>query len=151
MRSTFITASLAALAGCATSGTAMQAECEAKHRGFAELFQCTYEAVALRNPSILQDARAKLYLLRGEQLSLQVLERKISSLDAKVAWQQLFVELKGARDQEIVAIMNATARSLEASRAAAVQAQPIPQLIGPKPTINCTSTKLGSNVYTTCQ
>ena len=145
MRYVLIGIASAALTACATSGTQMQAECESRHNLFSEIFQCTYEAVASRNPSILQDARAKLYLLRGEQLAIQTLEGKVSSLDAKVSWQQLYVQLKSARDQEIMAIMNATSRSLEASRATA------PQITNPARSVNCTSTKLGSTAYTTCQ
>ena len=129
----------------------MQFECEAKHRDFPDIFQCTYENVAARNPGILQDARAKLYLLRGEQLALEVVEKKTSSLDAKVAWQRLYVELKGAKDQEVIASMNAVSRNLEAVRAATPPPAPVQlQGIAPSPTINCTSTKLGSSVYTTC-
>lgn len=149
MRILLITLPLILLASCAASGTQMQAECEARLQKFPEIFQCTYEAVASRNPSILQDARAKLYLLRGEQLALQVLGGKISNLDAKVAWQQLYVELKSARDQEVLATMNATSRSLEAARVPpAPSAQTL--VVNPRTTINCTSTRLGANVYTTC-
>lgn len=140
-----------ALAACATSGTEMQAECEAKHRDFPDIFQCTYENVAARNPAILQDARAKLYLLRGEQLALEVVEKKISNLDAKVAWQRLHVELKAAKDQEVVAAINAVSKNLEASRAASVPpTQSQMQFIPPSTAINCKSTKLGSTLYTSC-
>ena len=141
-----------ALASCATSGTEIQAECEAKHREFPDIFQCTYENVAARNPGILQDARAKLYLLRGEQLALEVVEKKITSLDAKVAWQRLYVELKSAKDQEVAATANAISRNLEVARAAATPMQPTQaQITAPARTVNCTSTKLGATVYTTCQ
>ena len=148
MRSLFIAPILIIFGSCVASGTQMQDECEAKHQKFPDVFQCTYEAVASRNPSILQDPRAKLYLLRGEQLALQILEGKITNLNAKVSWQQLYVELKSARDQEIVAIMNATSRSLEAARTPPTPVQPL--VVNPRPTINCTSTRLGANVYTTC-
>jgi hypothetical protein len=87
------------LTGCATTGTEMQAECEAKHREFPEMFQCTYDAIASRNPRIMQDSRAKLYLLRGEQLALAVAKHQITNLDAKVEWQKLFVAYSGDRDR----------------------------------------------------
>jgi hypothetical protein len=63
---------LALLVGCATSGTEMQAECEARYAKFPDIFNCTHDAVMARNPGIMRDARAKLYLLRGEQLAGQV-------------------------------------------------------------------------------
>lgn len=132
------------LASCATSGTEMQAECEAKFREFPEIFQCTYDAVASRNPGILKDARAKLYLLKGEQLTREVTEKKISSLDAKVAWQRLYVELKTAKEQEVAESLSSLSRSLESARSRA--ASPAPTM-----SVNCTSTRLGSSVQTTCQ
>jgi hypothetical protein len=60
---------LALLAGCAASGTEMQAECEARYAKFPDIFNCTHDAVMARNPAIMRDARVKLYLLRGEQLA----------------------------------------------------------------------------------
>ena len=129
----------------------MQAECEATHRDFPDIFQCTYENVVARNPGILQDARAKLYLLRGEQLALEVVEKRTTSLDAKVAWQRLYVELKGAKEQELIASINAVSRNLETIRAANPPPAPVQtQAIVPSSTINCTSTRLGSTVYTSC-
>jgi hypothetical protein len=81
------------IAGCAT-GTAMQGECETQHTSFPEIYRCTYDSIAKRSPNILQDGRAKLYLLRGEQLAQEVADGRMNSLDAKVLWQQLYVELK---------------------------------------------------------
>lgn len=123
----------------------MQAECEVKATEFPDIFQCTYENVVARNPQILQDARAKLYLLRGEQLAVEVLEKKRSSLSAKVAWQSLFVELKAAKDQEMAAAFESISRSLETTRLRNIQQSQTNR------TINCTSNNLGSSVYTTCQ
>jgi hypothetical protein len=123
----------------------MQAECEAKFKEFPDMFQCTYENVVARNPRILQDARAKLYLLRGEQLAVEVLEKRISSLGAKVEWQRLYVQLKAARDQEMAAALDSISRSLESARLQ------VPQQTQVNRTVNCTSTKLGASVYTTCQ
>ena len=131
------------LTGCATTGTEMQAECETKHREFPEMFQCTYEAIASRNPRIMQDSRAKLYLLRGEQLALAVANQQRTNLDAKVEWQRLFVELKAAKEQEVAMTMLAVSQNLAASRVAQ------PQIVNPS--LNCTSTKLGTSVYTNCR
>lgn len=133
---------VALLTGCAATGTEMQAECETKHREFPELFQCTYDAVASRNPIIMQDSRAKLYLLRGEQLALAVARQQMSSLDAKIEWQKLYVELKAAKEQEVATTMLAVSQSLAASRVAQ------PQIVNPS--LKCTSTKLGTTVYTNC-
>lgn len=163
---------LALLAGCATSGTEMQAECEALHSKFPDIYHCTYSAVAARNPRILKDARAKLYLLRGEQLAQQVDDGKLSSLDAKVAWQQLYVELKSANDQEVMAAISSLSQVMAASAAAMRAATPPPQSMiyaapttpsapptiapismFPKPPtqINCTSRIEGDRVVSTCR
>jgi hypothetical protein len=122
----------------------MQAECEAKYHEFPDAFQCTYDAVTSRNPRILQDSRAKLYLLRGEQLALVVVNQQLTSLDAKVEWQKLYVDLKAAKEQEIATTMMAVSQGLIASRLAQSQ-------VGTNPSINCTSTKLGTSVYTNCR
>jgi hypothetical protein len=130
------------LASCAGPGTQIQAECETKFREFPEIFNCTYENIVSKHPDILQNARAKLYLLRGEQLFVQVLEKKITSLDAKVSWQKLFVELKSAHDQEVAAVADSITRSLDSVR--------VP-LLPVNNRINCTSNKVGSSIYITCQ
>lgn len=162
---------LALLTGCATSGTELQAECEALHGKFPDVYRCTYDAVAARNPRILKDARAKLYLLRGEQLAQQVESGKLSSLDAKVAWQQLFVELKAANDQEVMAAIGAMSQAMTAGAAAARAATPPTQpmvvtapaapplaVIAPTPPllqtpvqVNCTSRIEGNRVISTCR
>lgn len=129
------------LAGCAT-GTMMQAECESKHSQFPDIYRCTYDSIAQRSPHILQDGRAKLYLLRGEQLAQEVTEGRMSSLDAKVLWQQLFVQMKSAKDAESLAATDAVSRYLMATRAA----RP-----APSQTVNCSSTKIGNTVDTTCR
>ena len=145
MRNPYFLILCTALASCATSGTEMQAECEAKFSEFPDIFQCTYENVVSRNPRILQDARAKLYLLRGEQLAVEVLEKRTSSLSAKVSWQRLYVELKAAKDQEMAASFEAVSRSLETTRLQSTQRSQANRAI------NCTSNKFGTSVYTTCQ
>lgn len=124
------------IAGCAT-GTAMQAECESQYTKFPDIYQCTRESVATRSPYILEDGRAKLYLLRGEQLAQEVIDGRMSSLDAKVLWQKLWVELKGAKDRESLERMDSVSRYLAASR----KANPV----------NCTSRQSGNTVDTTCR
>lgn len=131
----------AVLVGCAT-GTAMQAECESQNTKFPDIYGCTRDSIAARSPNILQDGRAKLYLLRGEQLAQEVNEGRMSSLDAKVLWQQLYVELKSAKDSESLAEMDTVSRYLAASRAArTIQT----------PSVNCTSTQHGNTAYTNCR
>lgn len=129
------------VAGCAT-GTAMQAECESQHSKFADIYQCTYDSIAKNSPHILRDARAKLYLLRGEQLVQEVNEGRMTSLDAKVMWQQLFVDLKSAKDAESLATADSVSRYLAATRVA----RPVQN-----PSISCTSTQSGNTAYTNCR
>ncbi len=138
------------LASCAATGTQMQAECEAKHRDFPAIFQCTYDAVVQRNPRILEDSRAKLYLLRGEQLAVAVLQQGMSSLDARVEWQRLYVELRAAKEQEVAASLTATSQALQAARIAAPLPSPQITPAAPRRAVNCSSMMLGTTVYTTC-
>lgn len=138
-----------ALLGCA-SGTRMQAECESKFREFPDIFQCTYDAIAANNPSILQDPRAKLYMLRGEQLAVAVSRHQMSSLDAKVEWQKEFLNMKAGKDQEDLAAVMAISAGMQAGQAAAPAAlAPAAPRLGNAP-VNCTSSRIGSNVYTNC-
>lgn len=140
------------LTGCATSGTQMQAGCEARFRQFQEIYWCTHDAVVARNPGILSDPRAKLYLLKGEQLAQQVDSGKISSLDAKVEWQGLYVQLKSAKDQEIMAMTALTLRSIEASRPVSPPVATVPSAALRAPQqVNCTSTVGARTISTSCQ
>ena len=132
------------ISSCAVSGTEMQAECESKFREFPEIFQCTYENVASRNPRILQDARAKLYLLRGEQLAIEVLEKKITNLQAKILWQKLYVQIKTAKDFETALAIQSISKNLDAQRLN------IPYQVPVNKSVNCVSNTIGSSVYTTC-
>ena len=122
----------------------MQAECESKFREFPEIFQCTYENVASRNPRILQDARAKLYLLRGEQLAIEVLEKKITNLQAKILWQKLYVQIKTSKDMETALAIQSISKNLD------VQRLNIPYHVPVNKSVNCMSNTIGSSVYTTC-
>jgi hypothetical protein len=137
----------------------IQAECEALHADFSPMYWCTRQAIAARSPGVMSNERAKLYLLRGEQLAREVDEKRINSLDAKVLWQELFVSLKAANDQEAMAAAAAMAKGLEAARLA-YQPPPVPQgpaLVNPAPTrgptaVTCTSTRDGfGTVQTVCK
>jgi hypothetical protein len=126
----------------------MQVECEARFDKFPDIYRCTHDAVVARNPAILQDARAKLYLLRGEQLAQEVDAGQRSNIDAKVEWQRLYVELKTAKDQEIMSALAAMPRSPALVPAAAPTASPTPTVVNSQ--VNCTSNLLGGTVYTNC-
>jgi hypothetical protein len=135
MRFAFLVLPAAVLAGCAT-GSQIQAQCEARFERFADMYRCTASEIAKTAPSITNDARAKLYLLRGEQLAEQVERGQISNIDAKVAWQQLFVELKSASARDI---------------ANALQAMPRPVPTTRSPAVTCNSQVIGSSIATNCQ
>jgi hypothetical protein len=124
----FITVTISMLlSACATTGTEMKAECEAIYTKFPDIYRCTYDAVAKRNPAILNDPRGKLYLLKGEQLSEQVKSGKISDIDAKVTWQEQLVKLRSENDNAVIE---------------ALPKRP--------PPINCTTQKFGNTVNTNC-
>ncbi len=148
MRYLYLAISAVCLVGCATSGTQMQADCEEKYKEFTDIYQCTYDSIVAKNPKILKDPIAKLYMLRGEQLALAVTRQQMSSLDAKVEWQKQFLEMKRIKEQEVGLALQAIT----------TMPQPQPQYVQPQvnmprvnPTTTCTSNKIGSTVYTNCQ
>ncbi len=121
------------LFGCAISGTQMQAECELKFTDFIGIYDCTRENIVARNPSILQDDRAKLYMLRGEELVSYVKNGTMTDIQAKVLWQKLYVELRADKLGEVREQLDSIAKSL------------------PKPnTTHCTSYMIGGIVTTNC-
>ena len=79
------------LSACVGVGTTIQANCEAQYTEFPAIYQCTHDHIVKKDPSILRDQRAKLYMLRGEQMAQEVKEGKLSSIDAKVRWQKLYI------------------------------------------------------------
>lgn len=95
------------LSACATSGTQLKAECEAKYTKFPDIYRCTYDAVVKQRPDILSEPKGRLYLLRGEKLAHDVESGKISDIDAKVIWQEHLVKLKAERESEAAAVINA--------------------------------------------
>jgi hypothetical protein len=124
---------LLALAGCASTGTQLQAACEAQHAQFKAVVQCTQSSIASQNPRILQDPRAKLYLLRGQELAADVEAGRISDVGARVAWQRMYLDFDTAARKDM-------AESIEQmTRKPARPAQ-----------VNCTSTKIFDTVRTTC-
>ncbi len=148
MRYLYLVIAAVFLVGCATSGTQMQADCEEKYKDFTEIYQCTYDSIVAKNPKILKDPMAKLYMLRGEQLALAVTRQQMSSLDAKVEWQKQFLEMKRMKEQEVGLALQAIS----------AMPQPQPQTVQPQinmprvgPSAICTSNKIGASVYTTCQ
>ncbi len=158
MKSATIASLALSLAACAGPGSVIQAECEALHTEFSPMYWCTRQTIAARSPGVMSNDRAKLYLLRGEQLAREVDEKRISSLDAKVLWQELFVSLKAANDQEANAAAASMARGLEAARAAyqpPLQPQTpvlyVPPAVGSPVRVNCTSTAVGGVVQTVCK
>lgn len=80
------------ISGCASVGM-KQSECELQYTAFEDIYTCTKTATAsdLRTKT---NQGYKMYMLKGEQLSQQVREKKISDLDARVEWQNLFIQLK---------------------------------------------------------
>lgn len=132
MMKLLIVAAAAALVGCAGPGTQTQAECERAHPdSFVAMYQCTADTIRVRRPDVERDARAKLYLLKGQQLARQVTDGKISDLDARVEWQQVLVQLRDQQDAE-------------AARALAVMPRPAAP-------VNCTSMVVGGVTRTSCQ
>ena len=80
MRRTFATLATLLLSACAGPGTRMQTDCEALHRAFTPMFECTRDAVASKRPDLLSNPRVKLYMLRGEQLAARVSAGAMSTM-----------------------------------------------------------------------
>ena len=136
------------LLGCAASGTQLQTNCESKFKEFTEIYQCTYDSIISHNPSILKDPLAKLYMLRGEQLALNVTRQQMSSVDAKVEWQKQFIELKQMKEQEVSLVLQAIS-AVPQQQPQYVQPQVNISKVGPA--VICTSNKIGGTIYTNCQ
>jgi hypothetical protein len=135
---------LVSFGGCAT-GTMMQAECEARFTAFPDIFECTRSNIAERSPRILQDQRAKLYLLQGEQLAAQVRAGRISDLDAKVEWQKAYMAMRNSADAE--AARNAAALGLVTKGLGQIVAPQVPV----KPTVSCTTREAFGVIQTDCR
>jgi uncharacterized lipoprotein YajG len=92
MRVLLISLGALMMTGCANIGT-KQSACEQQYEKFAEIVSCTKGAID-ENRKWKNDAQAKYYVLRGEQLVEEIRGGKITELDARTEWQKLFVELK---------------------------------------------------------
>lgn len=92
-RAAAVSAAMVLASGCATTGTQAQAECEKAHQLIGEIVACTKQTLAEKNPAKLRDAKAKLYLLRGDQLADDVAAGRMGNSEARVAWQRLYLEL----------------------------------------------------------
>lgn len=88
------------ISGCTTVGS-YQADCEKQHSAFPDVVRCLKDALAKDwRPSASKDARVRLYLLKADQLSQRVQRGELSDLDARVALQELYVNLKRDEDAE---------------------------------------------------
>ncbi len=106
MKNIFILLAVLAMTGCASSTIyslkANQNHCETQSDKFIEIFKCTKQQLQAQSADQQKDISesARLYLLKGEQLSQKVANNKMSDLDAKFEWQKLYVELYN-RNREI--------------------------------------------------
>lgn len=107
------------LTGCATVGQ-RQGKCESQHEKFEDVVECT-RAASKSDPRIKNHAGYKLYFLKGDQLSQQIINNEISELDARVEWQNLYVQIKGANDRKV----NAAIRDYNNSRTKTTNCVPI--------------------------
>lgn len=138
-----------ALAGCAASGTQTQAACETKSNDLGAIVRCTKDTLAEKNPAKLQDAKAKLYLLRGEQLAADVAAGRMSNIDARVAWQKIYVDLWEATPQESAERMKLLAQMLQAQQRQ--QAESGYKIVQPPVTTVCISGPYLGQVRTDCK
>ena len=86
------------MTGCATVGK-KQAECETQYSKFSEIVACTEKSFA-NDARVKNNPDFKLYILKGQQLAEKVESKEITDLDARVEWQNLYVELKNHQDKK---------------------------------------------------
>lgn len=89
------------ITGCATVGK-KQADCENQSSKFSEIVTCTKDAFA-NDARVKNNPDFKLYILKGQQLAEKVESKEITDLDAKVEWQNLYVDLKNHEDNRSAA------------------------------------------------
>lgn len=105
MRHIATIAAALALTGCASVGS-LQADCERTNQTFPAAMSCLESKIA-QDGRLSGNTDVKLYTLRARQLSQQVQAGEISDLDARVALQQLFVQLDAKSNSEAAAMMPA--------------------------------------------
>jgi hypothetical protein len=88
------------IAGCAApvKVSTIQEKCEAQYPQFPDIVKCTRTNLLSAYPASASDASAKLYFLKGEELSEKLAKGQITNIQAKTQWQELFVQLKTAED-----------------------------------------------------
>jgi hypothetical protein len=112
--------------------------------------ECTRGRLVEQYPQKLQDQKVKLYLLRGEQLAEDVRAGRASDVDAKVAWQRMYVELWEPSPAERAAARQAAAAAQQ--RQAEEAATSGYTIVQPAPTTHtvCTSQNLPGGTQTNC-
>jgi hypothetical protein len=91
MRGILLVIFAASLTGCA-AGKSYQRECEEQTATFPAMVRCLKTALdADRRP---YSEETKLYVMKAEQLSQKVQRQEMSDADARVALQELRVQLK---------------------------------------------------------
>jgi hypothetical protein len=137
------------LASCAITGTQIQSECESKYSGFVEAFNCTRDRIRAESPKRLDPPQAKLYMLKGEQLSERVKAGQMSDIDAKVEWAKAYMEMQQVFDAESARNAAALVAMSKAQRdAAALSPPPLP--VSPPLTTNCLTSPALGGLQTSC-
>ncbi|MEI6514038.1 MAG: hypothetical protein WCO51_12320 [bacterium] len=113
------------LVGCANVQK-LQAGCEATTSTFAAMAECLKAQVAdSSNPRLKNSPEVKLYLLKADQLTQQVSDKKISELDARVELQQLFVQLYQNEKSNSAASSAAATAAYNATRTKTTNCVPV--------------------------
>ena len=93
------------ISGCANVAK-MQGECEQTYTKFFDIYTCTKSKLA-SDVRMKKNPKVKLYILKGERLVQEIEQGTITEIDAKVAWQKLYVDLKHNEVLEGAAIESA--------------------------------------------
>jgi hypothetical protein len=96
----FMVLMCAILAGCATTGTELQAACQKQFDYFPSMYDCTHSAIAAKRPQVFENQYANLYMLKGAKLAQDVKSGEISSQAASIQWQKDFIATLDSIDRQ---------------------------------------------------
>lgn len=97
-----------------------QSLCEAQFTKFSDVVSCTKNHF-VRDPRAKDNAAFKLYILKGEQLAQMIEQGKLTELDARVEWQELYLTLKNKEGEAAQRAFN----NWNATRVKSTQCVPI--------------------------
>jgi len=107
MKRFLILIGLLPMTGCVTVSE-VQGSCEQQHQAFSDVVRCVDYSFR-DDPRAAGNQNYKLYIMQGYQLANMVSNGQISDYDARVQWQQHYLEFKRVADAQSAAAFSAAA------------------------------------------